>query len=90
MWQLRGSYVRQTHNAGEDPLCNRRHFIFTNAGCSFSFHGLDDVVFVGAAGVTVTDDISRALAFAIKWVAVGIAVSPMLYGLAKLVIALKS
>ena len=38
----------------------------------------------------VTDDISRALAFAIKWVAVGIAVSPMLYGLAKLVIALKS
>ena len=51
---------------------------------------LGDVVFVGAAGVTVTDDISRALAFAIKWVAVGIAVSPMLYGLAKLVIALKS
>ncbi|ENL5055623.1 hypothetical protein AB5G61_005629 [Escherichia coli] len=40
----------------------------------------------------VTDDVSRALAFAIKWVAVavGIAVSPMLYGLAKLVIALKS
>ncbi len=38
----------------------------------------------------VTDDISRAQAFAIKWVAVGIAVSPMLYGLAKLVIALKS
>ncbi|EES7870217.1 hypothetical protein PSD46_004750, partial [Escherichia coli] len=30
----------------------------------------------------VTDDISRAQAFAIKWVAVGIAVSPMLYGLA--------
>ncbi|EOM0689373.1 hypothetical protein R0P47_RS24590, partial [Escherichia coli] len=28
--------------------------------------------------------------FAIKWVAVGIAVSPILYGLAKLVIALKS
>ena len=27
----------------------------------------------------VTDDISRALAFAIKWVAVGVAVSPMLY-----------
>ncbi|EPR3520876.1 hypothetical protein ACU4Y8_005047 [Escherichia coli] len=51
---------------------------------------MGDVVFVGAAGVTVTDDISRALAFAIKWVAVGIAVSPMLYGLAKLVIALKS
>ncbi|HBA6943290.1 TPA: hypothetical protein J1W36_004535 [Escherichia coli] len=38
----------------------------------------------------VTDDISGAVAFAIKWVAVGIAVSPMLYGLAKLVIALKS
>ena len=38
----------------------------------------------------VTDDVSRALAFAIKWVAVGIAVFPMLYGLAKLVIALKS
>lgn len=38
----------------------------------------------------VTDDIGRALAFAIKWVAVGVAVSPMLYGLAKLVIALKS
>ena len=38
----------------------------------------------------VTDDISRALAFAIKLVAVGIAVSPMLYGLEKLVIALKS
>ncbi len=38
----------------------------------------------------VTDDISSALAFAIKWVAVGIAGSPMLYGLAKLVIALKS
>ncbi|EPE5262282.1 TPA: hypothetical protein ACGGLM_004996, partial [Escherichia coli] len=37
---------------------------------------MGDVVFVGAAGVTVTDDISRALAFAIKWVAVGIAVSP--------------
>ena len=32
----------------------------------------------------------RAVAFAIKWVAVGVAVSPMLYGLAKLVIALKS
>ncbi|MFP1483281.1 hypothetical protein ACLB1S_11695 [Escherichia coli] len=30
----------------------------------------------------VTDDISRAVAFAIKWVAVGIAVSPMLYGMA--------
>ena len=59
-------------------------------GCSFSVPRLGDVVFVGAAGVTVTDDISRALAFAIKWVAVGIAVSPMLYGLAKLVIALKS
>ncbi|EOO6662661.1 hypothetical protein NV283_RS23935 [Escherichia coli] len=39
---------------------------------------------------SVSDDISRALAFAIKWVAVGIAVSPILYGLAKLVIALKS
>ncbi|EER3606139.1 TPA: hypothetical protein ACGAE8_004744 [Escherichia coli] len=39
------------HNAGEDPLCNRRHFIFTNAGCYFSFPGLDDVVFVGDAGV---------------------------------------
>ncbi len=38
----------------------------------------------------VSDDISRALAFAIKCVAVGIAVSPILYGLAKLVIALKS
>lgn len=38
----------------------------------------------------VTDDISGAVAFAIKWVAVGVAVSPMLYGLAKLVIALKS
>ncbi|CTW73775.1 Uncharacterised protein [Escherichia coli] len=63
---------------------------FPNAGCSFSVPRLGDVVFVGAAGVTVTDDISRALAFAIKWVAVGIAVSPMLYGLAKLVIALKS
>ncbi|EIK5637084.1 hypothetical protein LKA24_003930 [Escherichia coli] len=50
------------HNAGEDPLCNRRHFIFTNAGCYFSFPALDDVVFVGDAGVTVTDDISRALA----------------------------
>ncbi len=82
--------IRQTHNAGEGPLCNRRYFIFTNAGCSFSFPGLDDVVFVGVAGVTVTDDISRALAFAIKWVAVGITVSLMLYGLAKLVIALKS
>ncbi len=38
----------------------------------------------------VTDDISRAVAFAIKWVAVGIAVSPMLYGMAKLLIAVKS
>ncbi len=38
----------------------------------------------------VTDDISRAVAFAIKWVAVGIAVSPMLYGMAKLIIAVKS
>ncbi|HHZ5492731.1 TPA: hypothetical protein ACWKRW_000905 [Escherichia coli] len=37
----------------------------------------------------VTDDI-RAVAFAIKWVAVGIAVSPMLYGMAKLLIAVKS
>jgi hypothetical protein len=71
-------------------VCDCRYFIFTNAGCSFSVLRLGDVVFVGAAGVTVTDDISRALAFAIKWVAVGIAVSPMLYGLAKLVIALKS
>ena len=71
-------------------MCDCRYFIFTNAGCSFSVRRLGDVVFVGAAGVTVTDDISRALAFAIKWVAVGIAVSPMLYGLAKLVIALKS
>ncbi|WP_244579403.1 hypothetical protein, partial [Escherichia coli] len=35
----------------------------------------------------VTDDISRAVAFAIKWVAVGIAVSPILYGMAKLIIA---
>ena len=71
-------------------MCDCRYFIFTNAGCSFSVLRLGDVVFVGAAGVTVTDDISRALAFAIKWVAVGIAVSPMLYGLAKLVISLKS
>lgn len=71
-------------------MCDCRYFIFTHAGCSFSVPRLGDVVFVGAAGVTVTDDISRALAFAIKWVAVGIAVSPMLYGLAKLVIALKS
>ena len=71
-------------------MCDCRYFIFTNAGCSFSVLRLGDVVFVGAAGVTVTDDISRALAFAIKWVAVGIAVSPILYGLAKLVIALKS
>ena len=46
-------HARQTHNAGEDPLCNCRHFIFTNAGCSFSFHGLDDVVFVGVAGVNI-------------------------------------
>lgn len=38
----------------------------------------------------VTDDISRAVAFAIKWVAVGIAVSPILYGMAKLIIAVKS
>lgn len=71
-------------------MCDCRYFIFTHAGCSFSVPRLGDVVFVGATGVTVTDDISRALAFAIKWVAVGIAVSPMLYGLAKLVIALKS
>ena len=90
MWQLRGSYVRQTHNVGKGPVCDCRYFIFTHAGCSFSVPRLGDVVFVGATGVTVTDDISRALAFAIKWVAVGIAVSPMLYGLAKLVIVLKS
>ncbi|HBH4387007.1 TPA: hypothetical protein KTE03_005008 [Escherichia coli] len=38
----------------------------------------------------VTDDISRAVAFAIKWVAFGIAVSPILYGMAKLIIAVKS
>lgn len=82
--------IRQTHNAGEAPLCNCRHFIFTHAGCYFSFPGLDGVVFVGASGMTVTDDISRTLAFAINWVAVGIVVSSMLYGLAKLVIALKS
>lgn len=35
-------------------------------------------------------DFIRAVAFAIKWVAVGIAVSPILYGLAKLIVALKS
>ncbi|EJP3662562.1 hypothetical protein NUR12_004256 [Salmonella enterica] len=39
---------------------------------------------------TVTAEITGAVAFAIKWVAVGVAVSPMLYGLAKLIIALKS
>ena len=38
----------------------------------------------------VTGDISRAVAFAIKWVAVGITVSPILYGMAKLIIAVKS
>ena len=38
----------------------------------------------------VTDDISRAVAFANKWGAVGIAVSPILYGMAKLIIAVKS
>ncbi|AXD41504.1 hypothetical protein FPT84_25400 [Salmonella enterica] len=38
----------------------------------------------------VTDEITGAVAFAIKWVAVGIAVSLVLYGLAKLIIALKS
>ncbi|EAQ6132156.1 hypothetical protein AXA88_26445 [Salmonella enterica] len=38
----------------------------------------------------VTDEITDAVAFAIKWVAVGVAVSPVLYGLAKLIIALKS
>ncbi|EPC4382739.1 hypothetical protein ACRZS8_004384 [Escherichia coli] len=38
----------------------------------------------------VTDSISGSVAFAIKWVAVGIAVSPVLYGLAKLIVALKS
>ncbi|EHQ9013543.1 hypothetical protein AAAB99_004999 [Escherichia coli] len=38
----------------------------------------------------VTDDISRAVAFAIKWGAVGITVSPMRYGMAKLLIAVKS
>ena len=35
-------------------------------------------------------DFIRAVAFAIKWVSVGIAVSPILYGLAKLIVALKS
>ena len=35
-------------------------------------------------------DFILAVAFAIKWVAVGIAVSPILYGLAKLIVALKS
>ncbi|ECT1023865.1 hypothetical protein DPO11_28765 [Salmonella enterica] len=38
----------------------------------------------------VTDEITGAVAFAIKWVAVGVAVSPVLYGLAKLIVALKS
>ncbi|EHK2665104.1 hypothetical protein AB5G42_005322 [Salmonella enterica subsp. enterica serovar Teko] len=38
----------------------------------------------------VTAEITGAVAFAIKWVAVGVAVSPMLYGLAKLIMALKS
>ncbi|MFV2399054.1 hypothetical protein ACNITU_26995, partial [Escherichia coli] len=38
----------------------------------------------------VPEAVSRARAFAIKWLAVGMAVSPMLYGLAKLVIAVKS
>ncbi|EEO7837858.1 hypothetical protein G6C41_004718 [Salmonella enterica] len=38
----------------------------------------------------VTDEITGAVVFAIKWVAVGIAVSPVLYGLAKLIVALKS
>ncbi|EHJ8972222.1 hypothetical protein G6S35_004216 [Salmonella enterica] len=40
--------------------------------------------------VPVADEISGAVAFAIKWVAVGITVSPVLYGLARLIIALKS
>ncbi|HIA2903702.1 TPA: hypothetical protein ACWP2H_005166 [Escherichia coli] len=35
-------------------------------------------------------DFIRAVAFVIKWVAIGIAVSPILYGLAKLIVALKS
>lgn len=38
----------------------------------------------------VTNGIIGAVAFAIKWVAVGIAVSPVLYGLARLIVALKS
>ncbi|EAQ6363915.1 hypothetical protein DOH76_28540 [Salmonella enterica subsp. enterica serovar Oranienburg] len=38
----------------------------------------------------LNDEISGAVAFAIKWIAVGIAISPVLYGLAKLIIALKS
>lgn len=38
----------------------------------------------------LNDEIIGAVAFAIKWVAVGVAVSPVLYGLAKLIIALKS
>ncbi len=74
--------IRQTHNAGEGPLCNRRDFIFTNAGCSFSFHSLDGVEFGRAGGVTVTDDDNlfkqmstefiRATAFAIRIVAIAV------------------
>ncbi|GAB7601359.1 hypothetical protein OkiPb00131_45940 [Escherichia coli] len=43
-------HVRQAHNAGEDPLCNRRHFIFTNAGCYLLFHCLARLNFVMAGG----------------------------------------
>ncbi|HEM0054035.1 TPA: hypothetical protein U0S14_004687 [Escherichia coli] len=38
----------------------------------------------------VTNDITGAVAFAIKWVAIGVAVSPILYGLAKVIVALKT
>ncbi|EOY8363773.1 hypothetical protein AIT68_005424 [Salmonella enterica subsp. salamae] len=41
----------------------------------------------------VTDEITGAVAFAIKWVAigvtVGVAVAPVLYGLARLITAMK-
>lgn len=74
--------IRQTHNAGEDHLCDCRRFIFANDCCSFSFHSLDGVDFGRAGGVTVTDDDNlfkqmstefiRATAFAIRIVAIAV------------------
>ncbi len=35
----------------KDPLCNRRHFIFSHSGCHFLFHRLASPDVIGTGGV---------------------------------------